>query len=127
MVDAKVQALVATAAKIYDCEPGHVLVKGREEPRLSARHAVWWVMRTEWGLSFPAIARRFGWKDHTTILSGVDRMSAMVFDGAEEGLLALELAKHAAVTPPVKPGIRSSPGVGVMLDEADFHPLLELG
>jgi len=52
--------------------------KSRRRPLVAARQAAMYVMRELTDLSFPAIAREFGGRDHTTVIHAVDKISAQM-------------------------------------------------
>ena len=48
--------------------------KNRITIATEARHAIWFILRTGFNWSFPKIGAEYG-RDHTTIMSGVDRIA----------------------------------------------------
>jgi chromosomal replication initiator protein len=52
--------------------------KSRRRPLVAARQVAMYVMRELTDLSYPAIAREFGGRDHTTVIHAVDKISALM-------------------------------------------------
>lgn len=52
--------------------------KSRRRPLVTARQIAMYVFRELTDLSFPAIAREFGGRDHTTVIHAVEKISALM-------------------------------------------------
>ena len=52
--------------------------KSRRRPLVGARQVAMYVMRMLTDLSYPAIAREFGGRDHTTVIHAVDKISTQM-------------------------------------------------
>jgi chromosomal replication initiator protein len=52
--------------------------KSRQRPLVSARQTAMYVFRELTELSYPAIARLFGGRDHTTVIHAVDKTQRMM-------------------------------------------------
>jgi chromosomal replication initiator protein len=52
--------------------------KSRQRPLVTARQIAMYVFREQTDLSFPAIARVFGNRDHTTVIHAVDKVQRMM-------------------------------------------------
>ena len=52
--------------------------KSRRRPLVAARQVAMYVMRELTDLSYPAIAREFGGRDHTTVIYAVDKIGAQM-------------------------------------------------
>ena len=52
--------------------------KSRQRPLVSARQSAMYIFRELTELSYPAIARLFGGRDHTTIIHGVDKTQRLM-------------------------------------------------
>ena len=50
--------------------------KSRRRPLVTARQVAMYVFRELTDLSYPAIAREFGGRDHTTVIHAVEKISA---------------------------------------------------
>ena len=52
--------------------------KSRRRPLVTARQISMYVFRELTDLSYPAIAREFGGRDHTTVIHAVEKISALM-------------------------------------------------
>ena len=52
--------------------------KSRRRPLVTARQIAMYVFRELTDLSYPAIAREFGGRDHTTVIHAVDKIKALM-------------------------------------------------
>jgi chromosomal replication initiator protein len=52
--------------------------KSRQRPLVAARQIAMYVFRDITDLSYPAIARLFGGRDHTTVIHAVDKTQRMM-------------------------------------------------
>ena len=52
--------------------------KNRQRPLVTARQEAMYVFRELTDLSYPAIARLFGGRDHTTVIHAVDKVQRMM-------------------------------------------------
>jgi chromosomal replication initiator protein len=52
--------------------------KSRRRPLVTARQIGMYVMREMTDLSYPAIAREFGGRDHTTVIHAVEKIGALM-------------------------------------------------
>lgn len=70
--------LISIVAKYFHSSPGEILGLRRHKHITTARHACYYLMRTVEEMTYVRIGEEMGFKDHTTILSGVrsiiDRM-----------------------------------------------------
>jgi chromosomal replication initiator protein len=57
--------------------------KSRRRPLVTARQVAMYVFRELTDLSFPAIAREFGGRDHTTVIHAVDKIGALMKERRE--------------------------------------------
>jgi chromosomal replication initiator protein len=55
-----------------------IMGKSRRRPLVTARQVAMYVMREVTDLSYPAIAREFGGRDHTTVIHAVEKISALM-------------------------------------------------
>ena len=69
--------LEVTSAK-YGFEIDELIGKSRRRPLVVARQVAMYVMRELTDLSYPAIAREFGGRDHTTVIHAVDKIGALM-------------------------------------------------
>ncbi len=74
--------------------------KSRRRPLVAARQVAMYVMRELTDLSYPAIAREFGGRDHTTVIHAVDKISTQMqerrqtYDQVTELITALKSDGH---------------------------------
>ena len=72
--------------------------KSRQRPLVTARQTAMYVFRELTDLSYPAIARLFGGRDHTTVIHAVDKIQRLmserrqVYDQVTELVLRLRKA-----------------------------------
>ena len=52
--------------------------KSRQRPLVTARQMAMYVFRELTDLSYPAIAREFGGRDHTTVIHAVEKIGALM-------------------------------------------------
>ena len=52
--------------------------KSRRRPLVTARQIGMYVLRELTDLSYPAIAREFGGRDHTTVIHAVEKITALM-------------------------------------------------
>jgi chromosomal replication initiator protein len=52
----------------------------RRRPLVTARQIGMYVFREVTDFSYPAIAREFGGRDHTTVIHAVDKITALMFE-----------------------------------------------
>jgi chromosomal replication initiator protein len=57
--------------------------KSRQRPLVAARQEAMYVFREMTDLSYPAIGRIFGDRDHTTVMHAVDKITRMMKERAE--------------------------------------------
>jgi chromosomal replication initiator protein len=84
------QQLLAEIAEHFGFSVEALCGKSRQRPLVSARQTAMYVFRELTDLSYPAIARLFGGRDHTTVIHAVDKTKRMmserkqVFDQVNE-------------------------------------------
>lgn len=79
---------VACCTEIAD-----ILGRSHHKSHAAARHIAMWIARTRWlpQPSFPELGREFH-RDHSTIMSAVDRIEEEIAKNTELGCLALRIA-----------------------------------
>lgn len=80
--------LIRAAAQVSGLSQGSIVSASRTKPLVRLRHAIFWLAHRELGRSLPAIGRRLGGRDHTTVLWGVCYMDSALATG-DPGLTAL--------------------------------------
>lgn len=71
--------LEVTATK-FGLDIEEIIGKSRRRPLVTARQIAMYVMRELTDLSYPAIAREFGGRDHTTVMHAVEKISNLMKD-----------------------------------------------
>jgi chromosomal replication initiator protein len=70
--------ILSTTSAKYGFALEEIKGKSRRRPLVAARQVAMYVMRELTDLSYPAIAREFGGRDHTTVIHAVDKISALM-------------------------------------------------
>ncbi len=72
------QLILEATAKMFGYPIDEIIGKSRRRPLVTARQIAMYVFRELTDLSFPAIAREFGGRDHTTVIHAVEKISALM-------------------------------------------------
>ncbi|MCD6178084.1 chromosomal replication initiator protein DnaA [bacterium] len=67
--------LIKTVAEFYDLKEKDLLAPSRKKEVVKPRQIVMYLLREELKYSYPAIGRKLGGKDHTTIIYGCEKIS----------------------------------------------------
>jgi len=67
--------LIKTVAEFYDLREKDLLAPSRKKEVVKPRQIVMYLLREELKYSYPAIGRKLGGKDHTTIIYGCEKIS----------------------------------------------------
>ncbi len=67
--------LIKTVAEFYDLKEKDILAPSRKKEVVKPRQIVMYLLREELKHSYPAIGRKLGGKDHTTIIYGCEKIS----------------------------------------------------
>jgi len=70
--------ILETTAKMYGFTVDELRSKSRRKPLVGARQTSMYVFRELTDLSYPAIAREFGGRDHTTVMYAVEKIENMM-------------------------------------------------
>jgi chromosomal replication initiator protein len=70
--------ILAATADMFGFPIDELIGKSRRRPLVTARQIAMYVMRELTDLSYPAIARVFGGRDHTTVIHAVEKISAQM-------------------------------------------------
>jgi chromosomal replication initiator protein len=70
--------ILAATADMFGFPIDELTGKSRRRPLVTARQIAMYVMRELTDLSYPAIARVFGGRDHTTVIHAVEKISAQM-------------------------------------------------
>ena len=65
---ANYKKIIESVAKFYNMEEKHLFDATRRKEIVKPRQVAMYLLRNELKYSFPAIARKFGGKDHTTVI-----------------------------------------------------------
>jgi chromosomal replication initiator protein len=90
--------IAATCAR-YGFAPEELTGRSRRRPLVTARQVAMYVMREMTDLSFPAIGREFGGRDHTTVMHAVEKVASLmkerrqIFDQVNDLLTDLRRGK----------------------------------
>jgi chromosomal replication initiator protein len=70
--------ILQATAEMFDFSIEDLKGKSRRRPLVTARQIAMYVFRELTDLSYPAIAREFGGRDHTTVIHAVDKIKALM-------------------------------------------------
>ena len=70
--------IVQTVGSLYDIEEEEIISKTRRKEVVKARQIAIYLMREELNESYPSIARRFGGRDHTTIIYSWEKINKAI-------------------------------------------------
>ena len=71
-------AMLEEIAKFFSFSVEAIRGKSRQRPLVTARQIGMYVFREMTDLSYPAIAREFGGRDHTTVIHAVDKVQRLM-------------------------------------------------
>jgi chromosomal replication initiator protein len=72
------QLILDATSEMFGYSIEEIIGKSRRRPLVTARQVAMYVFRELTDLSFPAIAREFGGRDHTTVIHAVDKISVLM-------------------------------------------------
>ncbi|WP_229022928.1 chromosomal replication initiator protein DnaA [Actinomarinicola tropica] len=72
------ELILDATSKMFGYPIEEITGKSRRRPLVTARQIAMYVFRELTDLSFPAIAREFGGRDHTTVIHAVEKISALM-------------------------------------------------
>jgi chromosomal replication initiator protein len=72
------QRILAKTSEMFGFSIEEIQGKSRRRPLVTARQISMYVFRELTDLSYPAIAREFGGRDHTTVIHAVEKISALM-------------------------------------------------
>jgi chromosomal replication initiator protein len=70
--------ILEATSKMFGIPVEEITGKKRQRPLVAARQVTMYVVRELTDLSYPAIAREFGGRDHTTVIHAVEKISAQM-------------------------------------------------
>jgi len=72
--------IIDTTVEMFGFTREEIIGQRRHRPLVTARQISMYVFRDLTELSYPAIAREFGGRDHTTVIHAVDKISSLMSD-----------------------------------------------
>ncbi len=72
--------IIETTAQMFGFTREEIIGQRRHRPLVTARQIAMYVFRELTELSYPAIAREFGGRDHTTVIHAVDKIGSLMSD-----------------------------------------------
>ena len=72
------QVILEATAKMFGFTTDELRGKSRRRPLVTARQVGMYVCRQMTDLSYPAIAREYGGRDHTTVIHAVEKIGALM-------------------------------------------------
>ena len=72
--------IMDTTAEMFGFTREEIIGQRRHRPLVTARQIAMYVFRDLTDLSYPAIAREFGGRDHTTVIHAVDKIGSLMAD-----------------------------------------------
>ncbi|MFP5256988.1 MAG: chromosomal replication initiator protein DnaA [Acidimicrobiia bacterium] len=72
------QVILDATSKMFGIPVEEIIGKKRQRPLVTARQVAMYVFRELTDLSYPAIAREFGGRDHTTVIHAVDKIGTQM-------------------------------------------------
>ncbi|MCU1344157.1 MAG: chromosomal replication initiator protein DnaA, partial [Acidimicrobiia bacterium] len=72
------QLILDTTAEMFNFRVDELKGKSRHRPLVTARQVAMYVFRELTDLSYPAIAREFGGRDHTTVIHAVEKITTVM-------------------------------------------------
>lgn len=70
--------IIALCALNFAVDASDIVAERRSKHQTLARHTAFWLARKHTVASLPAIGKAFGGRDHTTIISGIERIEAQI-------------------------------------------------
>ena len=72
------QVILEATSKMFGIPIEEIIGKKRQRPLVTARQVAMYVFRDITDLSYPAIAREFGGRDHTTVIHAVEKITSQM-------------------------------------------------
>ena len=96
------QMILDESARYFDFPLDELIGASRRRPLVGARQVAMYVMRELTDMSYPAIAREFGGRDHTTVIHSVEKVKKLiaerrqVYDQVTELIQVIKTGRSAA-------------------------------
>nr|WP_281411733.1 helix-turn-helix domain-containing protein [Starkeya sp. ORNL1] len=104
-----VATIIAATAAFYDVAVGDILARRRSVGVVRPRQVAMYLTKVLTTRSYPDIGRRFGGRDHTTILHGVRKITGLLTTNAA---LAADVSALLGALSAVKPAEGETPEAG---------------
>jgi chromosomal replication initiator protein len=75
--------ILKIVSEFYDVKEEDILSNIRRKEILKPRHIIMYLLRTELNYSYPAIAQKFGGKDHTTVIHACEKIKKELLKNEE--------------------------------------------
>ncbi len=75
--------ILKIVAEFYDVKEEEILSNLRRKEVLKPRHIIMYLLRNEMNYSYPAIAQKFGGKDHTTVIHACEKIKKELLKNEE--------------------------------------------
>jgi chromosomal replication initiator protein len=75
--------ILKIVSEFYDVKEEDILSNVRRKEILKPRHIIMYLLRTELNYSYPAIAQKFGGKDHTTVIHACEKIKKELLKNEE--------------------------------------------
>jgi chromosomal replication initiator protein len=72
------QVILEATSEMFGIPVEEIIGKKRQRPLVTARQVAMYVFRDITDLSYPAIAREFGGRDHTTVIHAVEKITGQM-------------------------------------------------
>ncbi|WP_371748985.1 helix-turn-helix domain-containing protein [Aquihabitans sp. G128] len=86
--------ILQATSELFDFSIEDLQGKSRRRPLVTARQIAMYVFRELTDLSYPAIAREFGGRDHTTVIHAVEKIKALMKERRQVYDQVTELIQH---------------------------------
>jgi chromosomal replication initiator protein len=66
--------VVDKVARFFDIEPGNIYEKTRRKEVVKPRQIIMYILREDFQVSYPAIGKKLGGRDHTTVIHSCEKI-----------------------------------------------------
>jgi chromosomal replication initiator protein len=75
--------VVDKIARYYDIEPASIYEKTRRKEVVKPRQIIMYILREDFQISYPAIGKKLGGRDHTTVIHSCEKIKTELTKGGE--------------------------------------------
>lgn len=75
--------VVDKVARYFDIEPASIYEKTRRKEVVKPRQLIMYILREDFGVSYPAIGQKLGGRDHTTVIHSCEKIKGEVKNSTE--------------------------------------------